>query len=428
MMLSPEPFLTLITKPWSVYKKHITTVIDDGAVNDTKVLEYWRNQLFISAMAAALPLSLLALIPSIIIELRSGFRDIVVLDIAVFCVLSILVLTPKISMQARKIGVGILIGLFAVLLLGIMGSFNMGCIYLFALSIFIVLQYSGRVAFAGVIVNLIICIAFAFVINYGLFPLPITRTITYDQWILYSSNFMFLDLILVALTQQLLTGLEQTIIRKSSLYQRLEQELLLNTQGNMRLTQSEEHYKTLFSQSPLAICIYDQETLKFLQVNEAATRTYNYTEEEFLNLDLSAIQAGTAAAALKEPGIDETILSALSNQEIALHLKKNGEPIHVELKSSDFNFRGKQARLIIATDITRKVNDMIAIRQHNEKLKQIAYMHSHVVRVPLANIMGLSNLIMEEITSESQKDLFNYLNASVNQLDQVIRDIVNTRD
>ena len=402
--------------------------MDDAPINDTNVMEYWRNRLFIGAMTVALPLSLIAIIPSVIIEFRSGYSSIVILDITVFCILCFLVLTPKISLRFRKLSVGILITVFAVLLLGIMGSFNMACIYLFALSIYIVLQYSGNVAFAGVLVNLLICIFFALIINYALFSLPIVFAITLEDWLLYSSNFLFLDLILVALIQQLLKGLEQTIMIKSSLYKRLEEELILKNDGHKLLTQSEEHYKMLFSQTPLSICIYDKESLRFLQVNEAATRTYNYSEKEFLNMNLRQIESLEHMNDLERTVVGKAKITALSQQEIALHVKKDGELIHVEIISSDFTFQGKQACLIIATDITQKVNDMIAIKQQNEKLKQIAFMQSHVVRVPLANIMGLSNLIMEDITSETQRDLFKYLNVSVKQLDGVIRDIVNLKD
>lgn len=428
-MTSPiDSFRSFFSMPWSAYKTYLQRIMADDSVNDTKVMEYWRNRLFISTMTVALPLALITVVLSMIIEYRSGYSSIIKLDMVVFCILSFLVLTPGLSLDLRKLAVGALIAIFAVLLLGVMGSFNMGCIYLFALSIFIVLQYSGKVAFAGVMVNLLICACFTVIIKYQLFSLPIISMIRQDHWVLYSLNFLFLDFVLVALIQQLLSGLEQTITKKSSLYKRLKEEMILKDDGHRLLTQSEEHYKTLFSQSPLSICVYDKESLRFLQVNEAATRTYKYAEDEFLQMNLTAIQSQAEVTDIQGTLVDQATIGALSDQEIALHVKKDGELIHVEIKSSDFTFQGKQARLIIATDFTQKVNDMIAIKQQNEKLKQIAFMQSHVVRVPLANIMGLSNLIMEEVTSDTQRDLFNYLNVSVKQLDDVIRDIVNLKN
>jgi len=428
MMILFDNIRSLICKMWYCYKSYLVNVMKDASLNDTKVMDYWRDRLFINAMLFSLPLSLIAVIPSIIIESRSGYSSIAILDIIAVCILSFLALTPKISLNFRKISVAALITSFAILLFALMGSFSMGCIYLFALSIFIVLQYSGKVAFAGVFVNFLICTCFALMLNYKIISTPIAYGITLDHWVLYSLNFLFIDLILVALIRLLLDGLEQTIMKKSTLHKRIETELTLKNESNHLLTQSEEHYKTLFSQSPLSICIYDRETLRFLQVNEAATRTYGYQEHEFLRMDFTDIQSLTGITEIHESLVDRDIITALSNQQIALHVRKDGKLIHVDIKTSDFTFEGKLARLVIATDITQKVNDMIAIKQQNEKLRQIAFMQSHVVRVPLANIMGLSNLIMEDITSETQKDLFNYLNLSVKQLDDVIRDIVNLKD
>jgi len=144
-------------------------------------------------------------------------------------------------------------------------------------------------------------------------------------------------------------------------------------------------------------------------------------------MTLSSLELPQGEGGNQQKLIDTDVISASAQQEIAVHLKKNGEPIHVEIKSSDFNFQGRDARLIITTDITEKVSHHIAIKKQNEKLKQIAYMQSHVVRVPLANIMGLTNLIMEDIP-EKQKEIFNYLTMAAKQLDDVIRDIVNLEE
>jgi len=426
-MVQFNNFRSLIYNVWSSYTDCSRRTMEDASCQDATIMDYWRNRLFVNAMTVSLPLSIIAVIPSIIIEVNAGYYFVALLDILVMGLFFTLVLTPGISLIWRKISVGILIAVFAVLLFALMGSFSMGCIYLFALSIFIVLQYSGTTAFAGVIFNLVVCICFAVILNFKIFPLPLHSMITLQRWVLYSSNFLFLDLILVALIRQLLDGLEQTITKKSVLYRRLEDELILKNVANNLLIQSEEHYKTLFSQSPLSICIYDKDTLRFLQVNEAATRTYSYTEHELLNMTLSSLELPQGEGGNQQKLIDTDVISASAQQEIAVHLKKNGEPIHVEIKSSDFNFQGRDARLIITTDITEKVSHHIAIKKQNEKLKQIAYMQSHVVRVPLANIMGLTNLIMEDIP-EKQKEIFNYLTMAAKQLDDVIRDIVNLEE
>ena len=57
-----------------------------------------------------------------------------------------------------------------------------------------------------------------------------------------------------------------------------------------KLIQSEKNYRTIFYKSPLPKWVYDSETLRFLEVNEAATRHYGYTQEEFLSMTINDIR------------------------------------------------------------------------------------------------------------------------------------------
>jgi two-component system sensor histidine kinase/response regulator len=65
-----------------------------------------------------------------------------------------------------------------------------------------------------------------------------------------------------------------------------------------------------------------------------------------------------------------------------------------------------------------------ALEKQNEKLKEISWMQSHVIRAPLARIMGLIPLIndLKENNIELDK-MLKYLIVSANELDEVIGDI-----
>jgi hypothetical protein len=65
-----------------------------------------------------------------------------------------------------------------------------------------------------------------------------------------------------------------------------------------------------------------------------------------------------------------------------------------------------------------------ALEKQNERLKEISWMQSHVIRAPLARIMGLIPLIndLKENNIELDK-MLNYLIVSANELDEVIGDI-----
>lgn len=81
--------------------------------------------------------------------------------------------------------------------------------------------------------------------------------------------------------------------------------------------------------------------------------------------------------------------------------------------------------MITTTDITQRVKFIEAIQQQNEKLKEIAYIQSHVIRLPLSRIMSISELINLEHKDQINPELLNYLNVSTAELDSVIREVVN---
>lgn len=64
--------------------------------------------------------------------------------------------------------------------------------------------------------------------------------------------------------------------------------------------------------------------------------------------------------------------------------------------------------------------------QKDETLKKVASAQSHLVRAPLANVLGLIALLEQNGTSGDSKELLDMLKESANQLDTVIKNIVIT--
>lgn len=82
-------------------------------------------------------------------------------------------------------------------------------------------------------------------------------------------------------------------------------------------------------------------------------------------------------------------------------------------------------RLIgINHDITDQQRIQTKIQDQNDRLKKIAWMQSHEIRKPVANIIGLLNLYDMSPTDMQHTHLIQYLKESAIELDTVIKEII----
>jgi signal transduction histidine kinase len=79
----------------------------------------------------------------------------------------------------------------------------------------------------------------------------------------------------------------------------------------------------------------------------------------------------------------------------------------------------------IGYNITEFVDTRGQLNAANTQLNEIGFMQSHLVRKPLANIIGLTDLIIQNTGDSAVKDLSEMLKTSTAELDQVIKDISN---
>lgn len=79
----------------------------------------------------------------------------------------------------------------------------------------------------------------------------------------------------------------------------------------------------------------------------------------------------------------------------------------------------------IARDVSEQKRQMIKIQEQNEKLKEIAFIQSHNVRGPVASILGLTELFMiDPVEDEHNAEILKFLKVATNNLDNIIREIV----
>lgn len=193
---------------------------------------------------------------------------------------------------------------------------------------------------------------------------------------------------------------------------------------NAALEDSEKRYSDLFRLSPLPLWVYDCATLRFLAVNDAATTQYGYSREEFLDKTIIDIRPKEELPKLIETMETSKAEGQFVFRGIFKHIKKNGEIVTVEIRSNEVMYRGMKAKVVLVNDITDRMNYTSAIEKQNERLREIAHMQSHVVRAPLATLMGFVQLLEDVTVSEEEKHQINKnILQSAKELDDVIKEI-----
>lgn len=193
---------------------------------------------------------------------------------------------------------------------------------------------------------------------------------------------------------------------------------------NIELSESEKRYSELFHLSPLPMWVYDIETLEFLDVNEAAQKHYGFTEEEFLSMTIRDIRPKVDL-----PHFEEQLNLMHQNPfqyltGVFRHIKKNGAIVIAEIQSNYISYKERNARVILVNDITERLEYISAIETKNKELQNIAWLQSHVMRAPVAKILGIIHLLQQLELNQKEKDnLLIDLVSCATELDTVIHDI-----
>ena len=197
----------------------------------------------------------------------------------------------------------------------------------------------------------------------------------------------------------------------------------------LQLAESEKRYRDLFHASPLPMWVLDESSWRFLDVNQAAIRQYGYTRGEFSEMTVFDIRLPEDILILQA---DLDASAGFQGQYEAgqyRHQKKSGEVIDVEISASAIEFNGKRARLILVKEVTQQKRYVTTIEDQNNRLREIAWMQSHIVREPLARLMALIDLINNHQMPESErKEFLEHVLQSANEIDAVIKGINDRSD
>lgn len=196
--------------------------------------------------------------------------------------------------------------------------------------------------------------------------------------------------------------------------------------AELKIKISENKYRSLVEHASDAIMVIEDNG-SIVDVNKSCISLFGYSRKELLAMDVHDLwmpedvprnQAGVFKLKVGQKIIFERKLRKSDNSE-------------VEVEVSARRIQGGQIIGIIRDINERKAIElerelMLAnIIQHSKNLEQFAYIVSHNLRSPVAHILGISNVLKNDISKEDRARSQNYLFAATEQLDSIIKDLNN---
>lgn len=129
-----------------------------------------------------------------------------------------------------------------------------------------------------------------------------------------------------------------------------------------RLHEREQQYRDIFEASLDGLVINDPESGAIVEANPAACRMHGYTREEFLSLHPTAFIHPDWHRVFAE--FVEIVRGGGQFRARAVDVRKDGTPFHVDVRGTQFLYRGKPHILGIIRDITEQQETRLVLERH----------------------------------------------------------------
>lgn len=190
-------------------------------------------------------------------------------------------------------------------------------------------------------------------------------------------------------------------------------------------------YKDAFDNSPDQIFLINVNTMLFVNANDIALKELGYSKKELLKMGPQHIKPLYTKQNLKVKF--EKIIESNNKKGriVTKHKTKNGELIDVAINIRGFDNPEKQHLVVaIARNITEQKKQekereqlLADLQDKLEQSVEYSYNISHHLRAPVANILGLCQLLEYKVNKEEFAEIKNGLVISSKNIDRILKDL-----
>ncbi|MFX1258617.1 MAG: PAS domain S-box protein [Promethearchaeota archaeon] len=222
-------------------------------------------------------------------------------------------------------------------------------------------------------------------------------------------------------------------VEDKTLIQALVQDITQRKLFEQKLRESEDKFRKIAEESLLAICIIQDDVIKY--ANQTMATLYGYSLEEIKNWkpgDFSKVVGSDSF---------ETVMEQIKKKQLGLSdvitrytiqgIKKSGEKFWVDNISKSIIYKGRPADLITQIDVTERINAEKKLIELNKLKSEMLTRISHELKTPLMSIKGYTELLLlnhKDEFSEKVQWLIGEINNGSNRLETLIRDVLKTAE
>ena len=202
-------------------------------------------------------------------------------------------------------------------------------------------------------------------------------------------------------------------------------------EAEAEIRKSEELLRQLFHNSPIGIVLMDEES-KILNANKGFENIFNYNLDEIKYKNIDEVIAPDHLI-FEAKGISKKVAEGNIVEKESYRIRKDGSMVPVLIYAVPLKVEQKFIGSYgIIVDISERKKAEIELQEltkelmrYNEDLQHFAYVTSHNLRAPVANLTGLLQLLnLNEISDPENEVIIDKIDKSVKNLDHTLYDLV----
>ena len=195
--------------------------------------------------------------------------------------------------------------------------------------------------------------------------------------------------------------------------EQLRREITERERAETTLRESESKYSQLFTTVSDAIILFDGRTRQIIDVNEAATRLYGYSREEFLALKLPEISAEPEET---DTSIRNSLEGKTSKIPLRYHRHKNGTVFPVEISVGLIEIKDRRIVCGVIRDITERKRLEDRLKEHAKGLEREVEQRTRALKESERKHRDLVEKINEGIVTVDRGGIVTFVNSAYRRI------------